>query len=57
MESRNSANGNVHSFGKLGWIGLGHMGSRIAKRLRNAGYALIIHDRTARRRRNWLRRA
>jgi 3-hydroxyisobutyrate dehydrogenase-like beta-hydroxyacid dehydrogenase len=45
MELQNSANGNVQSPGKLGWIGLGHMGSRIAKRLRNAGYALIVYDR------------
>src|SRR5437879_12174716 len=30
---------------KLGWIGLGNMGSRIAKRLRNAGYPLIVYNR------------
>jgi 3-hydroxyisobutyrate dehydrogenase-like beta-hydroxyacid dehydrogenase len=36
----------MQSFGKLGWIGLGNMGSRIAKRLRNAGYPLIVYDRT-----------
>jgi 3-hydroxyisobutyrate dehydrogenase-like beta-hydroxyacid dehydrogenase len=35
----------MQSFGKLGWIGLGNMGSRIAKRLRNAGYSLIVYDR------------
>ena len=34
----------MKSFGKLGWIGLGNMGSRIAKRL-NAGYPLIVYDR------------
>src|SRR6266851_3804338 len=30
---------------KLGWIGLGHMGSRIATRLRNAGLLLMVYDR------------
>src|SRR5712692_3127223 len=35
----------MQSFGKLGWIGLGNMGSRIAKRLRNAGYPLVVYDR------------
>ncbi len=35
----------MKSFSKLGWIGLGNMGSRIAKRLRNAGYPLIVYNR------------
>jgi 3-hydroxyisobutyrate dehydrogenase-like beta-hydroxyacid dehydrogenase len=35
----------MQSFGKLGWIGLGAMGSRIAKRIRNAGYPLMVYDR------------
>ena len=35
----------MKSFGKLGWIGLGNMGSRMAKRLMNAGYPLIVYDR------------
>jgi 3-hydroxyisobutyrate dehydrogenase-like beta-hydroxyacid dehydrogenase len=35
----------MQSFGKLGWIGLGNMGSRIAKRLRDAGHPLIVYDR------------
>jgi 3-hydroxyisobutyrate dehydrogenase-like beta-hydroxyacid dehydrogenase len=35
----------MQSFGKLGWIGLGSMGSRIAKRLRNAGYPLMVYNR------------
>jgi 3-hydroxyisobutyrate dehydrogenase-like beta-hydroxyacid dehydrogenase len=35
----------MKSFGKLGWIGLGAMGSRIAKRLRHAGYPLIVYNR------------
>src|SRR5260370_31762957 len=35
----------VQSFGKLGWIGLGNMGSRIAKRLRDAGYPLVVYNR------------
>jgi 3-hydroxyisobutyrate dehydrogenase-like beta-hydroxyacid dehydrogenase len=35
----------MQSFGELGWIGLGQMGSRIAKRLRNEGYPLIVYDR------------
>src|SRR6267143_4433543 len=35
----------MQSFGKLGWIGLGNMGSRVAKRLRNAGYPLMVYDR------------
>ena len=30
---------------QLGWIGLGHMGSRIATRLRNAGLPLMVYDR------------
>ena len=30
---------------KLGWIGLGHMGSRIATRLRNVGSPLMVYDR------------
>src|SRR5260370_26720809 len=30
---------------KLGWIGLGHMGSRIATRLRNAELPLMVYDR------------
>ena len=30
---------------KLGWIGLGHMGSRIATRLRTAGLPLMVYDR------------
>jgi 3-hydroxyisobutyrate dehydrogenase-like beta-hydroxyacid dehydrogenase len=29
---------------QLGWIGLGHMGSRIATRLRNAGLPLMVYD-------------
>jgi 3-hydroxyisobutyrate dehydrogenase-like beta-hydroxyacid dehydrogenase len=36
---------NLHSLGKLGWIGLGNMGSRITTRLRNAGLPLIVYDR------------
>ena len=28
----------------MGWIGLGNMGSRIAKRLRNAGHPLMVYD-------------
>ena len=35
----------MQSFGKLGWIGLGNMGSRIAKRLRNSGYPLMVYNR------------
>jgi 3-hydroxyisobutyrate dehydrogenase-like beta-hydroxyacid dehydrogenase len=31
--------------GRLGFIGLGYMGSRIAKRLLNAGYPLIVFNR------------
>ncbi len=31
--------------GKLGFIGLGYMGSRIAKRLLGAGYPLIVFNR------------
>src|SRR5260370_36013955 len=30
---------------KLGWIGLGHMGSPIPARLRNAGLPLMVYDR------------
>jgi 3-hydroxyisobutyrate dehydrogenase-like beta-hydroxyacid dehydrogenase len=35
----------MQTFGKLGWIGLGAMGSRIAKRIRNAGYPLMVYNR------------
>src|SRR5882724_4576655 len=45
MESQKPVNANLHSIGKLGWIGLGNMGSRIATRLRNAGSALMVYDR------------
>jgi phosphoglycerate dehydrogenase-like enzyme len=45
MESEKLVNANFHSLGKLGWIGLGHMGSRIATRLRNAGLPLMVYDR------------
>ena len=45
MKSQKPINANVHSLGKLGWIGLGHMGSRIATRLRNAGPPLMVYDR------------
>jgi 3-hydroxyisobutyrate dehydrogenase-like beta-hydroxyacid dehydrogenase len=45
MESQEPVNANLHSFGKLGWIGLGAMGSRIATRLRNTGSPLMIYDR------------
>jgi 3-hydroxyisobutyrate dehydrogenase-like beta-hydroxyacid dehydrogenase len=45
MQSQNPVNGNVHFLGTLGWIGLGHMGSRIAKRLIRAGYPLMVYDR------------
>src|SRR3954447_18130101 len=31
--------------GKLGFIGLGYMGSRIAKRLLGAGYPLVVFNR------------
>src|SRR6266403_1233585 len=41
MESRIE----VKTIGKIGWIGLGRMGSRIANRLRNAGSAVIVYDR------------
>ncbi len=30
---------------RLGWIGLGNMGSRIAKRLKDAGYPLVVYNR------------
>ena len=35
----------MQSFEKLGWIGLGAMGSRIAKRLKKAGYPLMVYNR------------
>src|SRR5260370_13334386 len=34
----------MKSFDQLGWIGLGNMGSRVAKRLMNAGYPLMVYD-------------
>src|SRR5207248_1632750 len=36
---------NKLSGGKLGFIGLGYMGSRIAKRLLGAGYPLVVFNR------------
>src|SRR5260370_35303977 len=36
----------MKSFDQLGWIGLGNMGSRVAKRLMNAGYPLMVYDRS-----------
>src|SRR5258707_1019671 len=45
MELQKPVNGNLHSLGKLGWIGLGNMGSRIATRLTNAGSPLMVYDR------------
>jgi 3-hydroxyisobutyrate dehydrogenase len=45
MESQQPIDASLHSLGHLGWIGLGHMGSRIATRLRNAGSRLIVYDR------------
>ena len=42
--NHNSAINKV-SGGKLGFIGLGYMGSRIAKRLQGAGYPLIVFNR------------
>jgi len=35
----------MESFGTVGWIGLGMMGSRIAKRIRDAGYPLMVYNR------------
>jgi 3-hydroxyisobutyrate dehydrogenase len=32
---------------KIGFIGLGHMGSKIARRLIGAGYPMVVYDRTA----------
>jgi len=43
MESQKSVN--ASHLGKLGWIGVGHMGSRIATRLTNAGLPLVVYDR------------
>jgi 3-hydroxyisobutyrate dehydrogenase-like beta-hydroxyacid dehydrogenase len=43
-KDRKSAMGKVGS-GKLGFIGLGYMGSRIAKRLLGAGYPLVVFNR------------
>jgi len=45
MELQKPVNASLHSLGKLGWIGLGNMGSRIATRLRNAGSPLMVYDR------------
>jgi 3-hydroxyisobutyrate dehydrogenase-like beta-hydroxyacid dehydrogenase len=38
-------NGTIGSGRKLGFIGLGYMGSRIAKRLVGAGYPLVVFNR------------
>jgi len=35
----------VTSHSRLGFIGLGYLGSRIARRLANAGFPMVVHDR------------
>ena len=52
-KDRKSAMGKVGS-GKLGFIGLGYMGSRIAKRLLGAGYLLVVFNRIGLRRKHWV---
>ena len=41
---------------KIGWIGIGHMGKNMARRVLQAGYTLHILMRTPRRCRDWYRR-
>lgn len=41
--------GMEHSRPNIGFIGLGHMGSHMVKRLLHAGYHLTVYDRTAER--------
>ena len=35
----------VTSHSRLGFIGLGYLGSRIARRLAAAGFPMVVHDR------------
>ena len=42
----NKANHGEQSRPSVGFIGLGHMGGAMAKRLIEAGYALTVYDRT-----------
>ena len=35
----------VTSHSRLGFIGLGYLGSRIARRLVAAGFPMVVHDR------------
>jgi 3-hydroxyisobutyrate dehydrogenase-like beta-hydroxyacid dehydrogenase len=35
----------VTSHNRLGFIGLGYLGSRIARRLVTAGFPMVVHDR------------
>src|SRR6266566_2544 len=37
---------NEHSKSTIGFIGMGHMGSHMARRLLDAGYRLTVYDRT-----------
>jgi 3-hydroxyisobutyrate dehydrogenase-like beta-hydroxyacid dehydrogenase len=45
MQSENQQRTTNNVGGKLGFIGLGYMGSRIAKRLLGAGYPLVVFNR------------
>lgn len=40
-----SSNGRITASTRLGFIGLGYLGSRIARRLAAAGFALVVYDR------------
>ena len=35
----------VTSHSRLGFIGLGYLGSRVARRLAAAGFPMVVHDR------------
>ena len=37
---------NEHSKPSIGFIGMGHMGSHMARKLLDAGYHLTVYDRT-----------
>src|SRR5436305_4656891 len=39
-------NTNQHSKPSIGFIGMGHMGSHMARKLLDAGYQLTVYDRT-----------
>ncbi|MGH2514686.1 MAG: NAD(P)-dependent oxidoreductase, partial [Ktedonobacterales bacterium] len=46
MNTTNTTSHSENSKPRVGFIGLGHMGSAMAQRLLDAGYPLTVYDRT-----------